>query len=90
VTAARRALRGDKARRAEDDRKRADDALWARAARWQAAADARRQAHGRGTPAGPGAGGREPFKPWFAESADEELWLNSDRTADPWFWPEES
>ena len=28
---------------------------------------------------------REPFRPWFTTSAEEELWLNAERTGDPWF-----
>ncbi len=70
------AARGDRARAPEQERRKADDALWDRAARWDAAAKARRQAR-----AAPGA----PFRPWFAESADEELWLNAEGTGDPWF-----
>lgn len=88
VAAVRRALRGDKAREPEADRRKGNDALWAQAAKWKAASDAR-QARGRGAPGGSGPGGREPLKPWFTESADEELWLSSEGTGDPWFWPEE-
>ena len=79
------AARGDRARAPEQERRKADDALWDRAARWDAAAKARRQARAApGATAAPPAR-REPFRPWFAESADEELWLNAEGTGDPWF-----
>jgi hypothetical protein len=103
MAAARRALsgdkaRGDKARGADGDAQRARDALWDRAAKWQAAADARKAARDRGQPGpakpgpgkpGPGPGGREAFRPWFAESSDGELWLSAEEKTDPWFWPDE-
>jgi hypothetical protein len=66
------------------DRRAADDALWAQAARWHAAAEGRRQARGTGVPSAP-PGRREPYRPWFADSAGEEPWLNAEGTGDPWF-----
>lgn len=66
------------------DRRAADDALWAQAARWQAAAQARREARGTGGPSAPPPR-REPFRPWFTESAGEDLWLNAEGTGEPWF-----
>jgi hypothetical protein len=78
--------RGDQAGAAGTDAKerRADDALWARAAAQHAAAQARRQARGPALPPHPPAR-REPFRPWFTTSADDELWLNAEGTGDPWF-----
>jgi len=64
--------------------RRADDALWARAAAQHAAAQARRRARGTAAPSYPSAR-REPFRPWFTSSAEDELWLNAERTGDPWF-----
>jgi hypothetical protein len=84
AAAAAGAVRGRDARVPEQERRRADDALWARAARWQAAADARRQGHGPGAPS-PAQTRREPYRPWFADSAGEEPWLTSEGTGEPWF-----
>jgi len=64
--------------------RRADDALWARAAAQHAAAQARRRARGTAAPAYLSTR-RQPFRPWFTSSAEDELWLNADRTGDPWF-----
>jgi hypothetical protein len=74
----------DRARTPEQERGKVDQALWDRAARWQQAADARRRAGPPGGSAAPPAR-REPFRPWFAESAGEELWLNAEGTGEPWF-----
>jgi hypothetical protein len=89
---AARLIRGGRPRTPEQDAKdrRADDALWARAAALHAAAQARRRARGPGAPSRPPAPSypparREPFRPWFATSGEHELWLNAERTGDPWF-----
>jgi hypothetical protein len=84
AAAAARAARGRDARVPEQERRRADDALWAQAARWQAAADARRQGRGAGAPS-PTQARREPYRPWFADSAGEETWLTGEGTGEPWF-----
>ncbi len=84
AAAAARAARGRDARVPEQERRRADDALWAQAARWQAAADARRRGRGTGGPA-PAQARREPYRPWFADSAGEEPWLSAEGTGEPWF-----
>ena len=83
---AARLIRGGQPRTPEQDAKerRADDALWARAAAQHAAAQARRRSRGGPAPSYPPAR-REPFRPWFTASAEEELWLNAERTGDPWF-----
>jgi hypothetical protein len=83
---AARLIRGGQPRTPEQDAKdrRADDALWARAAAQHAAAQARRRSRGSPAPSYPPAR-REPFRPWFTTSADEDLWLNAERTGDPWF-----
>src|SRR5437868_5685266 len=81
AAAAARAARGGRARSPEQEARdrRADDALWARAAAQHAAAQARRRARGAGVPSYPPAK-REPFRPWFAASAEGELWLNAGGT----------
>lgn len=86
TAAAARIIRGGQAGAAGKDAKerRADDALWARAAAQHAAAQARRQARGQARPSYPSAK-REPFRPWFTTSADDELWLNAEGTGEPWF-----
>jgi len=89
---AARLIRGGQPRTPEQDAKdrRADDALWARAAALHAAAQARRRARGTASPSYPSAPSnplarREPFRPWFTASGEDELWLNAEGTADPWF-----
>ena len=87
---AARLIRGGQPRTPEQDAKdrRADDALWARAAALHAAAQARRRARGTAAstraPSYPPAR-REPFRPWFTASGEDELWLNAEGTGDPWF-----
>jgi hypothetical protein len=91
AAAAARLIRGGRPHAPEQDAKdrRADDALWARAAALHAAAQARRR--GRTVaPSYPSAlsypsARREPFRPWFTASGEDELWLNAERTGDPWF-----
>jgi hypothetical protein len=81
-----RLIRGGRARTPEQDARdrRADDALWARAAAQHAAAQARARARGPGAPSySPPR--REPFRPWFTTSGEDEFWLNAERTGDPWF-----
>jgi hypothetical protein len=92
AAAAARLIRGGQPRAAEQDAKdrRADDALWARAAALHAAAQARRRARGAASPSYPSAPSyplarREPFRPWLTASGEDELWLNAEGTADPWF-----
>jgi hypothetical protein len=89
---AARLIRGGRPGAPEQDAKdrRADDALWARAAALHAAAQARRRARGTGAPSYPSAPSypparREPFRPWFTASGEDELWLNAEGTGDPWF-----
>jgi hypothetical protein len=79
AAAAGRALHGGK------DGRLSDDSLWARAASQHAAGEARRQARGPGTPHAAGSGRREPYRPWFTASAEEDLWLNADGTGEPWY-----
>ena len=83
---AARPIRGGQPRAPEQDAKvrRADDTLWVRAAAQHAAAQARRRAGGTGVPSYPPAR-REPFRPWFTASGEDELWLNAEGTGDPWF-----
>jgi hypothetical protein len=66
------------------DRRAADDELWAQAARQHAAAKARREARSTGAPGAPAAS-REPYRPWFADSAGDEPWLSAGGTGEPWF-----
>ena len=96
VEAAARLIRGGRPRAPEQEAKdrKADDALWARAAAMHAAAQARRRARGtaapayRPAPSYPSAR-REPFRPWFTASGEDELWLNAEGTGDPWFADED-
>ncbi len=83
---AARPIRGGQPRAPEQDAKvrRADNTLWVRAAAQHAAAQARRRAGGTGVPSYPPAR-REPFRPWFTASGEDELWLNAEGTGDPWF-----
>lgn len=83
--AAEKALPGGRAREQDAGRRGVDEALWLRAASWKAASDARQRGRGPGTPIAP-VSRREPIKPWFTESADEELWLSADGTGEPWFF----
>ncbi len=90
AAAAARAVRGGQPRGPGKDGqdRRADDALWARAAAQHAAAQARRQARSAGAPyLQPSR--REPFRPWFTDSAEEELWLSAEGTGEPWFLSDE-
>lgn len=90
---AARALRGGEPKEAREEKNRSgllsDDRLNSLAARQHAAAQARRETRRRASPGAPGPGDREPLRPWFADRADEELWLNSGQTGDPWFAPDE-
>jgi hypothetical protein len=90
AAAAARAVRGGQARGTGKDGqdRRADDALWARAAAQHAAAQARREARGADAPY-PQPSRRERFRPWFTDSAEEELWLNAEGTGEPWFLGDE-
>ena len=85
---AARLIRGGQPRTPEQDAKdrRADDALWARASAQHAAAQARRRSRGSPAASYPPAR-REPFRPWFTTSAEDELWLNAEGTGEPWFAP---
>lgn len=83
--AAERARPGGRAREQDGGRRGGvDEALWQRAAAWKAADEARRRERGPGVPRYP-QGRREPYRPWFAARAGEELWLNAERTEEPWF-----
>lgn len=93
---AARLIRGGRPRAPEQDAKdrKADDALWARAAALHAAAQARRRARGMAAPSYRSASPysparREPFRPWFTASGEDELWLNAEGTGDPWFADED-
>jgi len=93
---AARLIRGGRPQVPERDAqdRRADDALWARAAAQHAAAQARRRARGSAAPSRPSApfyplARREPFRPWFTASGEDELWLNAEGTGDPWFADED-
>jgi hypothetical protein len=81
AAAAASAVRGDN----DKQPRPADEKLWLRAAAQHAAAQARRQARHDGVPPPIAPASREPFRPWFAASADVELWLNTDGTGEPWF-----
>jgi hypothetical protein len=92
AAAAARLIRGGQPRAPEQEAKGrgADDALWARAAALHAAAQARRRAPGMAAPSYPSApsirpASREPFRPWFTASGEDELWLSAEGTGDPWF-----
>jgi hypothetical protein len=88
---AARLIRGGRPQAPENTKdRRADDALWARAAALHAAAQARRRARGAGAPSYRSASAypsarREPFRPWFTASGEDDLWLNAEGTGDPWF-----
>jgi hypothetical protein len=92
AAAAARVARPGKDRRAANRERQVDDELWARAASWHAAAQAKRerqanrerQTRGTGVPGAP-ASRREPFRPWFADGAGDELWLSAGGTGEPWF-----
>jgi hypothetical protein len=96
---AARAARGVPGRPEKESRRREDggrgdagrgsgawsnEALGRLAASQHAASEARRRERGKGTPITP-AGRREPYRPWFADGADDELWLSAEETGEPWF-----